>query len=381
MASSLFRALAGICRSMVIANTGASLIIMISLVVGGYIIPRPSIPKWMRWAYWISPLSYGETVVTINEFLAPRWREVIYELNVKHVTSALDRVKRCQDESTISMDVKLGMTLAFQPSVLCFQNVHYFVDMPVEMQKAGVTEKRLHLLRDVTGAFRPAVMIALMGNDIHFPQVTVHESLLYPAWLRLAAEIDSETKRHFVTEVMELVELDDLKDALVGSPGVSGLSTEQRKRLTIAVELVANPSIIFMDEPTSGLDARAAAIVMGAVRNTMDRGRTVVCTIHQPSIDIFEAFDEQIPGWWVWYYWICPISWTLNGLITSQYGDMTKQIRINGKSQQSVEDFLKDYFGFHRDMLGIVAAVLVIFPVFFAIMFAVGITRLNFQRR
>lgn len=78
----------------------------------------------------------------------------------------------------------------------------------------------------------------------------------------------------------------------MGLPGVTGLSTEQRKRLTIAVELVANPSIIFMDEPTSGLDARAAAIVMRTVRNTVDTGRTVVCTIHQPSIDIFEAFDE-----------------------------------------------------------------------------------------
>lgn len=91
---------------------------------------------------------------------------------------------------------------------------------------------------------------------------------------------------------MQLVELDDLRDALVGIPGVSGLSAEQRKRLTIAVELVTNPSIIFMDEPTSGLDARAAAIVMRIVRNIVDTGRTVVCTIHQPSIDIFEAFDE-----------------------------------------------------------------------------------------
>lgn len=96
----------------------------------------------------------------------------------------------------------------------------------------------------------------------------------------------------FVDEVMDLVELNPLRDSLVGLPGVNGLSTEQRKRLTIAVELVANPSIIFMDEPTSGLDARAAAIVMRTVRNTVDTGRTVVCTIHQPSIDIFEAFDE-----------------------------------------------------------------------------------------
>lgn len=98
--------------------------------------------------------------------------------------------------------------------------------------------------------------------------------------------------QEFVEQVMKLVELDSLRHALVGMPGSSGLSTEQRKRLTIAVELVANPSIIFMDEPTSGLDARAAAIVMRTVRNTVDTGRTVVCTIHQPSIDIFEAFDE-----------------------------------------------------------------------------------------
>ncbi len=101
-----------------------------------------------------------------------------------------------------------------------------------------------------------------------------------------------EFLQDFVEEVMELVELSSLRHALVGLPGSSGLSVEQRKRLTIAVELVANPSIIFMDEPTSGLDARAAAIVMRTVQNTVKTGRTVVYTIHQPSIDIFEAFDE-----------------------------------------------------------------------------------------
>ncbi len=66
------------------------------------------------------------------------------------------------------------------------------------------------------------------------------------------------------------------EQGMTDGAGSSGLSVEQRKRLTIAVELVANPSIVFMDEPTSGLDARAAAIVMRAVRNTVDTGRTVV---------------------------------------------------------------------------------------------------------
>lgn len=98
----------------------------------------------------------------------------------------------------------------------------------------------------------------------------------------------------FVDEVMQLVELIPLRGALVGLPGIDGLSTEQRKRLTIAIELVANPSIVFMDEPTSGLDARAAAIVMRTVRNIVNTRRTIVCTIHQPSIDIFESFDEVL---------------------------------------------------------------------------------------
>ena len=100
--------------------------------------------------------------------------------------------------------------------------------------------------------------------------------------------------QEFVAEVLQLIELDEINDALVGIHGISGISTEQRKRLTIAIELVSNPSIIFMDEPTSGLDARAAAIVMRTVKNVASTGRTVVCTIHQPSIDIFEAFDEVI---------------------------------------------------------------------------------------
>ncbi|WRX10696.1 ABC transporter-like [Theobroma cacao] len=131
-------------------------------------------------------------------------------------------------------------------------------------------------------------------TDIHSPQITVGESVMYSAWLRLPAEFDKHKRLEFVAEVLQMIELDEIKDALVGVTGVSGILSEQRKRLTIAVEVVSNPSIIFMDEPTSGLDARAAAIVMRVVKNISSTRRTIVCTIHQPSIDIFEAFDEVI---------------------------------------------------------------------------------------
>ncbi|XP_027083196.2 ABC transporter G family member 32 isoform X1 [Coffea arabica] len=234
-----------------------------------------------------------------------------------------------------------GMVLPFQPLSMSFNNICYYVDVPQELKQQGVPEDRLQLLVNVTGAFRPGVLTALVGvsgagkttlmdvlagrktggyiegsiyisghpkkqetfarvsgyceqNDIHSPCLTVRESLLFSAWLRLSSRINIKTQRAFVNEVMELVELNSLSGALVGLPGVDGLSTEQRKRLTIAVELVANPSIVFMDEPTSGLDARSAAIVMRTVRNIVDTGRTIVCTIHQPSIDIFESFDELL---------------------------------------------------------------------------------------
>ena len=93
---------------------------------------------------------------------------------------------------------------------------------------------------------------------------------------------------------MAIVELDKIRGSIVGFPGQSGLSVEQRKRLSIGVEMVANPSVIFMDEPTSGLDARAAVIVMQAVKNVSRNGRTVMVTIHQPSIEIFETFDAMV---------------------------------------------------------------------------------------
>ncbi|KAJ6842230.1 ABC transporter G family member 42-like [Iris pallida] len=644
----------------------------------------------------------------------PRASSVAKDGNTREMTT-----QRSSGRYTNGHTRKRGMVLPFTPLAMSFDDVNYYVDMPAEMREQGVTENRLQLLKGVTGAFRPSVLTALMGvsgagkttlmdvlagrktggyvegdirisgypknqstfarisgyceqNDIHSPQVTVRESLIYSALLRLPKEVSDQEKRKFVDEVMDLVELHNLKDAIVGLPGITGLSTEQRKRLTIAVELVANPSIIFMDEPTSGLDARAAAIVMRTVRNTVDTGRTVVCTIHQPSIDIFEAFDElllmkrggqviyygplgrnshkiikyfeeipgvpkikekynpatwmlevssisaeirlqidfaeyykssplyqhnkalvnemrkpapgtsdlhfptrysqssynqfraclwkqwwtywrspdynlvrffftlftalllgtifwkighkredandlrivigsmytavlfvgitncgtvqpiisiertvfyreraagmysalpyaiaqvivevpyvlaqglyfsliiysmmsfqwtaakflwfffisffsflyftyygmmtvsispnhqvaailaatfyslfnlfsgfyiprpKIPKWWVWYYWICPVSWTVYGLIVTQYGDLEDMIKVPGQSDQTIKFYVEDHFGFHSDFMGVVAAVLVGFCVFFAFMFAFCIKKLNFQQR
>ncbi|CBI17068.3 unnamed protein product, partial [Vitis vinifera] len=375
---SLFRFLAATGRTPVVANILGSFTLLIVFVLRGYVVARVDIEPWMIWGYYASPMMYGQNAIAINEFLDERWNNPVTNSTDSVGVTLLKQIGLFSDErwcwicvgvlfafsllfnilfiAALSFlncpDLNLvliclrnsqgkGMVLPFQPLSLAFNHVNYYVDMPAEMKSQWVKEDRLQLLHDVSGAFRPGILTALVGvsgagkttlmdvlagrktggyiegsisisgypknqatftrvsgyceqHDIHSPYVTVYESLLYSAWLHLASDVKDSTRKMFVEEVMDLVELHPLRHALVGLVGVDGLSTEQRKRLTIAVELVANPSIIFIDEPTSGLDARAAAIVMRTVRNTVDTGRTVVCTIHQPSIDIFEAFDELL---------------------------------------------------------------------------------------
>nr|GLL36389.1 ABC transporter G family member 39-like isoform X1 [Ipomoea trifida] len=399
MALSLFRFIAAVGRTQVVSNTLGAFSLVLVLVLGGFIISKDDIKPWLKWGFYVSPMSYGQNALVMNEFLDERWSapNIYTIIQEPTVGKALLRargfytddywfwicngalwgfsllfnslfiaalsflnpygdsraaileedVENKKNESSEGMiprernGSRKGMVLPFQPLALAFNHINYYVDMPSQMKSEGVNEDRLQLLRDVCGAFRPGVLTALVGvtgagkttlmdvlagrktsgyiegsisvsgypknqetfarvigyceqTDIHSPNLTVYESVVYSAWLRLSADINNNTREMFVEEVMELVELNPIRNSLVGLPGVDGLSTEQRKRLTIAVELVANPSIIFMDEPTSGLDARAAAIVMRTIRNTVDTGRTVVCTIHQPSIDIFEAFDELL---------------------------------------------------------------------------------------
>lgn len=356
-------------------------------------IETDDLQPWLRWGYWTSPFTYAQNAVSLNEFLDERWATEFHYANANTVGEAILKIRGMLTEwhwYWICVCVLFGFSLAFnilsifalefmnsphkhqvninttkmmtecknkkagtgkvstapavlpfRPLSLVFDHINYFVDMPKEMMKHGVTEKKLQLLQDVSGAFRPGVLTALMGitgagkttlldvlagrktggyiegtikvagypkkqetfsrisgyceqSDIHSPNLTVYESLQFSAWLRLPSNIKSRQRDMFIDEVMDLVELTGLKNAMVGLAGATGLSAEQRKRLTIAVELVASPSIIFMDEPTTGLDARAAAIVMRTVRKTVDTGRTVVCTIHQPSIEIFESFDELL---------------------------------------------------------------------------------------
>ncbi|EJT99550.1 hypothetical protein DACRYDRAFT_81942 [Dacryopinax primogenitus] len=126
--------------------------------------------------------------------------------------------------------------------------------------------------------------------DVHEESATVREALRFSAYLRQEASIPKEEKDQYVEEIIELLEMDDLSEALV-----SGLGVEARKRLTIGVELASKPQLLlFLDEPTSGLDGQSAWNLVRFLRKLADSGQAILCTIHQPSSLLFESFDRLL---------------------------------------------------------------------------------------
>ncbi|KAG6850300.1 hypothetical protein H0H93_015242 [Arthromyces matolae] len=126
--------------------------------------------------------------------------------------------------------------------------------------------------------------------DTHLPSATVREALLFSAQLRQPASVPFEEKKAYAEKCLVMCGLEAYGDAIVGSLGV-----EHRKRTTIAVELAAKPKLLlFLDEPTSGLDSQSAWNIMAFLRTLADNGQAILCTIHQPSAELFQVFDRML---------------------------------------------------------------------------------------
>ncbi|KAG9768781.1 ABC multidrug transporter I [Exophiala dermatitidis] len=216
-------------------------------------------------------------------------------------------------------------------AILTWENLTYDVPTP-----AG----QLRLLKDVFGYVKPGQLTALMGAsgagkttlldvlaarknigvvggdilvdgkkpgrgfqrgtsyaeqlDVHESTQTVREALRFSADLRQPYEVPREQKYSYVEEILCLLELENLADAIIGTPE-TGLSVEERKRVTIGVELAAKPELLlFLDEPTSGLDSQSAFNIVRFLRKLAAAGQAILCTIHQPNSALFENFDRLL---------------------------------------------------------------------------------------
>ncbi|KAF7548958.1 hypothetical protein G7Z17_g6710 [Cylindrodendrum hubeiense] len=249
------------------------------------------------------------------------------ERNALNEALTAKRESRRKDRSNESgSDLKIE-----SEAILTWEDLNYDVPVP------GGTRR---LLTDVFGYVRPGELTALMGAsgagkttlldvlaarknigvihgdilvdsakpgkqfqrstsyaeqlDLHEPTQTVREALRFSAELRQPFHVPMSERYTYVEEIISLLEMEGFADAIIGSPEF-GLSVEQRKRVTIGVELAAKPELLlFLDEPTSGLDSQSAFNIVRFLKKLAASGQAILCTIHQPNAALFENFDRLL---------------------------------------------------------------------------------------
>ncbi|KAI8663648.1 hypothetical protein NCS57_00966300 [Fusarium keratoplasticum] len=249
-----------------------------------------------------------------------------------HLQGGVDR-SAVNEELAVSRDSDAGTLPAMEPQT----NIFTWKDLVYDIEIKGEPRR---LLDNVTGWVKPGTLTALMGvsgagkttlldvlaqrttmgvitgdlfvngqpldasfqrktgyvqqQDLHLDTSTVRESLRFSAMLRQPKSVSTEEKHQWVEEVIDMLNMRDFANAVVGVPG-EGLNVEQRKLLTIGVELAAKPKLLlFLDEPTSGLDSQSSWAIVAFLRKLADAGQAILCTVHQPSAVLFQQFDRLL---------------------------------------------------------------------------------------
>jgi ATP-binding cassette, subfamily G (WHITE), member 2, PDR len=213
-----------------------------------------------------------------------RWHDVVYDIKIKSETRRiLDHVDGWVKPGTLT--ALMGVSGAGKTTLL-------------DVLASRVTIGQIGGEMLVDGRQRDSSFQRKTGyvqqQDLHLATSTVREALNFSALLRQPAHISRQEKLDYVTEVIKLLEMEEYADAVVGEPG-EGLNVEQRKRLTIGVELAAKPQLLlFLDEPTSGLDSQTSWSILSLLEKLTRNGQAILCTIHQPSSMLFQRFDRLL---------------------------------------------------------------------------------------
>ena len=286
---------------------------IIIVLITGFLITNTVLGEYVKWG------AGGRTIT----FFAKEDKER------KELNAALEKKKEARMRKTVEQEDS-GLKVDSK-AVITWENICY--DVPVSSGK-------LRLLKNIHGFVKPGQLTALMGAsgagkttlldvlasrknigvvggeklvdgvapgtafqrgtsyaeqlDVHESTATVREALRFSADLRQPHDVSRSEKYAYVEEVISLLEMEDIADAIIGDPE-SGLAVEQRKRVTIGVELAAKPELLlFLDEPTSGLDSQSAFNIVRFLQKLAKRGQAILCTIHQPNSALFENFDRLL---------------------------------------------------------------------------------------
>eukprot|EP01041_Mallomonas_annulata_P006045 gene6045-12187_t len=135
----------------------------------------------------------------------------------------------------------------------------------------------------------------VMQDDLIHSHLTVQETLMFTARLRMHKDTTAEERSSRVEEVLKTMGISYCVDVIIGDTRTKGISGGERKRVCVGMELLMNPKLLFLDEPTSGLDSTTALSLCSTLKGMADSGQcTVVCTIHQPQTMIYDLMDNLI---------------------------------------------------------------------------------------
>ncbi|WOL15675.1 hypothetical protein Cni_G24456 [Canna indica] len=409
MALGLFRMMAGLARNFTVANTFGCAAILVVFLLGGFIVPKEKIKPWWTWAFWVSPLTYGQRAISVNEFTDPRWSQksaygdltvgesilqshgvpserrwywigigvllaysilfnIVFTLSLAYLnppgkaqaviaTDSEENDKSSQaaptskpkDSKGISegKSSKKGMTLPFQALAMTFHNVNYFVDMPKVDDLIYHTLKVEALIIELSV---PADGSQPLKFDTEFPQNKLRQ-------FKGLIEIPYVFVQTIIFGVITFFM-------------VNYERTVGKFLLYLIFMFLTLLYFTFYGMMAVGLtpNQHLAAVISSAFYSLWNL---------QSGFLIPEPF---IPGWWIWFYYICPVAWTLRGIITSQLGGV-ETIVVGPGFRGTVKEFLAVYLGYGSGMTGVSVVVLLAFSVLFFSVYAISIKVLNFQRR
>ncbi|CCK69552.1 ATP-binding cassette multidrug transporter PDR15 KNAG_0C04500 [Huiozyma naganishii CBS 8797] len=212
------------------------------------------------------------------------WRDLCYDVKIKNGTRRI--------LSNVDGWVKPGTLTALMGASGAGKTT--LLDCLAERVTMGVITGYIYVDGKLRDTSFPRSIGYCQQQDLHLKTASVRESLRFSAYLRQPASVSKEEKDAYVEEVIKILEMEAYADAIVGVAG-EGLNVEQRKRLTIGVELAAKPRLlVFLDEPTSGLDSQTAWATCQLMRKLAEHGQAILCTIHQPSAILMQEFDRLL---------------------------------------------------------------------------------------
>ncbi|XP_055819828.1 ABC transporter G family member 14-like [Solanum dulcamara] len=230
---------------------------------------------------------------------------------------------------------------AMYPITLKFEEIVYKISQETKGMYCGGSSstKEKTILNGVTGSVSPGEMLAMLGpsgsgkttlltalggrlsgklsgkitynsqpfsgsikrrtgfvtqDDVLYPHLTVIETFLFTALLRLPQNLSRDEKVRQVEHVIAELGLNKCRNSMIGGPLFRGISGGEKKRVSIGQEMLINPSLLLLDEPTSGLDSTTALMILNTVKQLASSGHTVITTIHQPSSRLYYMFDKVV---------------------------------------------------------------------------------------